>query len=139
MNEDRMRELFREMREEPAPADSLARVRMAVAGRTAKAAPRPFWLRWPVFAAAAAAFVLAVLLRWEPAPPPAPVVAKREQPAAPPAVQPPVRQPVASPPMAKKRPQVQAVKRDTKQDLLIRMETPDPNVVIFLIADGAGE
>ena len=33
MNDDQMRDLFREMRDEPLPADSLARVRMAVAER----------------------------------------------------------------------------------------------------------
>ena len=33
MNEDDIRELFREMREEPIPPDSLVRVRQAVAER----------------------------------------------------------------------------------------------------------
>ena len=59
MTEDRMRELFREMHDEPVPADSLARVRMAVSARTER---RAGWF-WRVAAGVALAACALVVVR----------------------------------------------------------------------------
>lgn len=126
MNEEEMREIFREMREEPVPADSLARVRAAVDQRIQK---------WPwVFAGKiAAALVMAgcivgAFLLLRPARTPAPI----EQPPVPEIAQsqPPVEVPVRTVPRPKRarpRPVVEGV------PVSIRIETPDPDVVILLV------
>lgn len=138
MNDDQMRDLFREMREEPLPADSLARVRMAVAERVAEPVRRPFWLRWQVLAAGLVAAVVLVMVLRQPARIPAPpsVVAKQEPRPVPPAPPQPL---VVQQPKPVRLPQATVRPKPRKTDSLIRLETPDPNVVIFLVADGAGE
>ncbi|MFN7932236.1 MAG: hypothetical protein U0R19_02855 [Bryobacteraceae bacterium] len=136
MNDDQMRDLFREMRDEPLPADSLARVRMAVAERLERPVRRPFWVRWQVLAAGLVSAMILVMVLRQPATAPAPpvVVAKQEpRPVPPSPPQPVVVQKPARLPQATVRP------KPPKTDSLIRLETPDPNVVIFLVADGAGE
>ncbi len=137
MNDQQMRDLFREMRDEPLPADSLARVRSAVAERVAQPARRPFWLQWQLLAAGGIAVALLVMFLARPEPKQQPlVVAKQEsRPAPPPSV---VLQ-EAPPPPKPKPVQTKTRTRPPKRDTLIRLETPDPNVVIFLVADGAGE
>jgi hypothetical protein len=47
MNDNELRELFGEMRDDPVPAESLARVRMAVAGRL-QARRRAFGMGWKI-------------------------------------------------------------------------------------------
>ncbi|MBL8178797.1 MAG: hypothetical protein JNK48_29250 [Bryobacterales bacterium] len=141
MNEHDMRNLFRDMRDEPLPADSLARVRMGVEEKIARGSRRPFSLRWPVLVAGLAAVFLLAVLVTRPGSvdtvPPA-VIAKKEPAApAPPA---PRRMPVEVKPAPRRGPdQVKARPSAPKQEPLMRLETPDPNVVIFLVAEGAGE
>jgi hypothetical protein len=146
MTEDEIRELFGEMRDEPVPADSLRRVRLAVAGRTHSRSGA--WRRNRAVLAAAcgalgtAACVVLLALWWrEPAavPRPAPPVVARtpiEQPTKP--VPPPLRA------RGERRPSPGAVARRQQRvrttptatgDLVIRIETPDPDVVILLIGD----
>lgn len=138
MNDEQMRDLFQELRDEPLPPDSLARVRMAVSERISQPVRHPFWLQWQVLAAAMAAVVLLVIVSRPPAPAPAPqppVLAKQEPLHLPPA---PLAVEKPQPPHPKP-PQAKVHKRPQKIDSLIRLETPNPNVVIFLVADGAGE
>lgn len=135
MTEDRMRQLFREMREEPVPADSLARVRMAVAERTA-ARSRWLWRVIPALALAACA-VLAVFVARTPDVPAAPVVAavRPGNPLAgytPPQPRPHVPPTVAPPAVARlaRKP----VQRGP--EVVVRIETSDPDVVLLLVGDG---
>lgn len=129
MKEDRIRELFREMRDEAVPPDSQARVRMAVAER-ARSWPERVRRYWKVGAAvlipAGAALVFALYRPPAPvAPPPAPpVVAEKAAPIveqAPPVVQ------------VRRRPAKARSRRAPQAAALIRIETPDPNVVILLV------
>jgi hypothetical protein len=144
MTEDQIRGLLREMRAEPIPADSLARVRLGVADRT-QAARWTHRLRapWSIAALlfAAACVVLAILTLRTPAPiakPAPPIVARQES------------APTATPPAPSiavrraRRPQHPAVKparhienvSASEPSVVIRIETPDPNVVILLLGDG---
>ena len=124
MTEREIQDLFREMRDEPVPADSLARVRMAVEKRTGK---RSGW-KWVVPLALAASVVAGFLLL-RPAKAPTPI----EQPSAPEIAQvviPPPEVPVkrASRPKRVRRPQ-----QVVGMPVSIRIETPDPDVVILLV------
>jgi len=144
MNEDQIRELFREMREEPVPADSQARVRMEAARRIAEGRKIWAWWRWGAVAAAVACAVLVVVMvRQRPQVPPAPPVASiRPVPVAPPPV---IAPPVLPNRARKARPEVMArterqavrprVTDSNVSNVVIRIETPDPNVVILLIGD----
>jgi hypothetical protein len=141
MNDDQIRNLFHEMRDDPVPADSLARVRQAVMARaSARGAGRGFGLIWKLaIPVALAGCIAAVLLR--------PSVRR----VAPPAVQPvtlidepaPVLPP--QPPGLHKHPRatVKAARhlqaKPAPQEAgasVIRIETSDPGVVILLLADG---
>src|SRR5262245_38416110 len=78
MTEDEIRELLREMGNEPVPADSLRRVRLAVAERNG---PRTNMWGWSAAVLAAAACVGLMIFWWqEPAPiqKPAPAVAREQ-------------------------------------------------------------
>lgn len=135
MTEDQIRELLREMRDEPVPADSLARVRMGVEQRV-QARGGQLW--WKIAAAAMAAIVLAIAV-WRPKPaqvevPPIPEIAK-----AVPVPEPSVLEPREPVPVRRR-----AVNRVARTVPLrpvaakaaeIRIETPDPNVVIVLVGD----
>jgi hypothetical protein len=135
MTEDQIRELFREMRDEPVPPDSKARVRMALAERT-QSWPEKLRRRWKWMAAilAPACLLLVALMTWQtkvdmpPAPAaPAPPVAIVEAPA-----------PVVAPPrprIVRARHRVAKPPREVASNgaSLIRIETPDPDVVILLI------
>jgi hypothetical protein len=134
MTEDQIRELFREMRDEPVPPDSKARVRIAVAERTQRW-PEKLRRRWKWLAAvlAPACLVLVLLMSREKkvVAPPAPVfhppvVASVEPPA-----------PEHPPPhhIVRTRHRVVKPPRETVVGgaCLIRIETPDPNVVILLV------
>ncbi len=122
MTEEDIRGLLREMREESLPADSLARVRRRLGERTASR------LRWKIAGlvlAPVCVLVLALALR-NPAPP------SIELPAVPP-----VRVETAvmhSQPRHLVR-RKQAERRATKPPVLIRIETPDPEVVILLVGN----
>jgi hypothetical protein len=145
MTEDQIRDLLREMRDEPIPADSLARVRLGVANRTQAAS----WTRtlrrpWSIAAmlVAAACVVFAILSLRTPAPiatPTRPIVAHNESaPTAPPAPPPviAVRSPRLRPhPAVKPARRVENISA-SEPSVLIRIETPDPNVVILLLGDG---
>ena len=79
MTEDEIRQLFREMSDEPVPAESLRRVRVAVADRTQPQIGARWWSA-AVLGAVACVVLLMLRLR-EPAPVqrPAPPVVAREQ------------------------------------------------------------
>ncbi len=124
-----IRDTFREMLEEPVPADSLARVRLAVARRIDPASRR---FAWSFAAAALALACLAVVFllgrRAETGVQPvSPVVAQGQTPPAP---------PPASVQLPRRTVTVKKAPLAGDQ-MLIRIETPDPDVVILLIGDGA--
>lgn len=130
MTEEDVRELLREMRDEPVPADTLARVRLTVAERTkARHWPRSLRAAWAGVAllVAAACFGVLSLAPRKPAPSsePGPPAVARERPPAP-------RNPVlpAVKPVRRARPKPAA-----QPPVLIRIETPDPDVVILLIGE----
>ena len=132
MTDDEIQGVLRELRDEPVPADSLARVRMRVTERTS----RRGWRAWWVPAMAVVWLVLTVVL-WprrviEPVAPPAPPVVAQTpvQPAA--AVQPVV---VA----ASKPPKIRPRARPAPSHGSIRIETADPDVVLIFVNDGGGE
>lgn len=130
MKEERIHELFREMRDEAVPADSLRRVRLVVAERTQ---PRFAWWRWGV-AAALAACVLVVFL-W---PRPKEVVAPRQDVArhmepTKPAIERPSQMSSLAKPVQKQVRKAVVPRHDSA--IVIRIETPDPDVVILLIGD----
>lgn len=120
MTEQEMRDLFREMREEPVPADSLARVRAGVDRRMRRVFP------WKIVAALAVTgcLVAGYLLRPEK---PVQQMSTREIARTVPSVPPEI--PVRAAPRPKRvRPRpVETV------PVLIRIETPDPEVVILLV------
>ena len=124
MTEQEMREVFREMREEPVPADSLARVRAGVDQRVGK---RRWWkFAVPVLVVGC---IVAGFLFLKPAKIPVRTIepAPLEIAQVPPPKEIPVR--IAPRPM-RVRPRPQQV---TTGPLLIRIETPGPDVVILLV------
>jgi hypothetical protein len=149
LSDDQIRDLLRGMRDEPVPSDSLVRVRTAVGERIEARRRLSYFLNWKVATALLAAGCLAlaaVLLRTD-APAPPPVQAKQELPRELPA-----RQPGIAIPQERKmpRPVVHAVRRVVRpkaepvlptapsaesSDVLIRIETPDPDVVILLVGE----
>ena len=137
MTEDEIRELLREMSDDPVPAESLRRVRIGVAERTR---PRMGTWRWTAAAlAASACVVLLVLWLREPAPvrkPTPPVIALN------PVVPTKEPAPIPVPQSRKPKPPIRAVARpDTERaaapeaNFVIRIDTPDPDVLILLIGD----
>jgi len=134
MREDEIRDLFREMRDEPVPLESLVRVRMRVEDRILRRAPWKFAAMIGAFAALAiAAFVMQV------------------RPAARKTASPPVamHQPAPTPPPEEALPdglpltiRPAIVRKALKprpappaQSISIRIETPDPDVVILLVGE----
>ncbi|MBI4905693.1 MAG: hypothetical protein HY820_18820 [Acidobacteria bacterium] len=127
MTEDRMRELFREMREEPVPADSLARVRMAVSERTERRATGWWWRFAAAVALAACALVVLFVTRMQDVPAaPVVAVARPGNPLA--SYTPPQPKPVVAPAVRMARKVEQR-----GPDVVIRIETPDPDVVLLLV------
>lgn len=134
MNEQEIRNLLREMRDEPVPVDSLVRVRLGLDERIRR---RARW-RLGTWAVACASVLLVALFAWQGMPVrevarggPAglPIVRRHEiQPEevpeviAPPAVRPAIR----------RRPH--RIVREP-QSVVIRMETADPDVVILLVSE----
>lgn len=147
MNEDQIRELLHTMRDDPVPADSLARVRQAVAARTsARDTGRGFGLIWKLAVPLTlAGCIAATLLRpaRHTAPVPVQPVAVVEE-AAPvlpqPAPVPQERAPAAVKAARHLRTRPASALPSAPEEAgagLIRIETPDPGVVILLVADGA--
>jgi anti-sigma factor RsiW len=147
MTDDKLRELLREMKDEPIPADSLARVRRGVAARVASQASG--WWKLAAGAAAVAMLALALWLHKPAAVTVAPEVAKAV-PAAPvvetPAAAPAEAEPRAEVPVPRHaRPVHRAsrvipvrtipVRTVAQKGAVIRIETPDPNVVIVLVSN----
>ena len=141
MTEDELRSRLRDLRDEPVPADSLARVRLRVADRTATAATRSW--HWKTLAAvlAMAAVVIAV---WVSAPSKQPQIRPTERVArVAPAVVGDEKQftapqtPTAAPHKAVKKLKKRPVwkKPDNPDGVLVRIETPDPDVVILLVGE----
>jgi hypothetical protein len=128
MNEDEMRDVFRELRGEPVPADSLARVRVAVDQRIH---PRPWWSAWKLAVPAIAGCVVAGFLWLKPVRPIQPVsqpeIAQVFSPAVTPALPEVPARPAPRPKRARPRPVAEGV------PVSIRIETPDPDVVILLV------
>lgn len=128
MTEDDIRNLLREMRNEPIPPDSLARVRLAVDRRKQRR-----WLPWTAaaFAAVVAALVLVAVLP-RPVYPPVPRM---------PAIgkdltlhQAPVK-PVQARHIVPKKAPKKPKSASTGDGVVVRIETADPDVVILLIGD----
>jgi hypothetical protein len=117
MTDEEIRGLLREMREDSVPPDSLARVRVRVAERTAK---QRWWKRAVWVLAPLCLSMVAVLFR-SPAPTP-----RIELPAVVPVW--------VEPAVVQSRPR-HIVRRRPKQPVLIRIETPDPEVVILLLGN----
>jgi hypothetical protein len=144
MTEDDIRKLLRDMREEPLPPESLRRVRLGVAERTAKQS-RFGWWGMALFAAAAMACLLIMLNVRSRRPvakpsgssPAVVAVAPAPEPAAKPEprtiAQPAVRQQIR--PAFRAATRVERPKPPVSDGVVIRIETPDPDVVILLIAD----
>ena len=136
MTDDQIRELLREMRDEPVPPDSKARVRMAVAQRTQRW-PEKLRRRWKMLTAvlAPACLLLVMLMTRE----------QKKVIAPAPVVHPPVEATVETRvPMPAPTPQPHIVRvrrhvtKPSRQVVagganLIRIETPDPDVVILLV------
>ena len=141
MTEDEIRDLFREMRDEPLPADSLARVHLGVAERIQVGSWTRVFTPWRVAAVLmSAGLVLIALLLRTSAPvskPAAPVVAHQIEA---PLVKPALPAIVA---VQKRRPSHRIVRQVRRIDktpeaggaAVIRIETPDPDVLILLIGD----
>lgn len=126
MTEEEMRSLFREMRDEPVPVDSLARVRLGVEQRTSKT-------NWWKFAVplAVAGCVVAGFLSLRPAKAPAPI----EQLSTPEIAQviPLPELPIRTAQTAPRPKRVRRPHRIEGVAVSIRIETPDPDVVILLV------
>lgn len=132
MTEQEIQDLLREMGDEPVPANSLARVRLGVEQRTSK---RNRW-RFAVPLAVTASLVAGFLLL-RPAKAPVHIEQPIEQASAPEMAQvviPPPELPVRVAPTAPRptpvRPQRQRVE---VVPVSIRIETPDPDVVILFV------
>lgn len=129
MSEDEIQDLFREMRDEPVPADSLARVRTNVAERTRRAS------RWSIakWALACSAVIVAGMLVQSGAFVQKAVhVSLSSSQSERPLPLLPAREPL--------RPAIRRVRRRRKpeppvQTVSIRIETPDPDVVIWLVGE----
>jgi hypothetical protein len=126
MNDKEMNDLLRGMRDEPVPMDSVRRVRARVAERTQPGARAWWWIP-----AVAAALLVGLWLSHGPT----------ERPASTPVmVAEPKRQPqptlhAVSRPKPEPKPKPVRPVRKREDKILIRIETPDPDVVILLIGD----
>ena len=153
MKEERIHELFREMRNEPVPGESLQNVQQAVTEkiRLQRSSARKW--RWPL-AFATAASIIAIALFWQTLPKtdqqrqikvvtsiPIPEPATQEV-----APLPEVTQVKTNPPRVSFKPVERAVitkpvpqqveaKKKPDDSIMIRVETEDPNVVILLVGE----
>lgn len=132
MTENEIGDLFREMREEPVPPESLVRVRVRVDEGIRRHAP------WKIAAWAAACAVLAVAALMMQTRPTARKTVRQQVAVHRPAAAPDVVEPVTVRPaierkLHKPRPQPPV------QPVSIRIETADPDVVILLVSDARSE
>ena len=123
MIHDEIRELLGEMRDEPVPADSLVRVRELVEQRVRR---RHRWWRWAGAAAATVAVGIMVMMVRTPAP--RPVEAPKLEPVV-------AREAEVARPVERLPKKAAAGPRRAEAAALIRIETPDPNVVILLVGN----
>ena len=134
MSDKEISDLLREMRNEPVPMDSVRRVRARVAERTQPRGRAWWWI--PAMAAALCTFFATLWLNNRPVERPRTVAQEQKQPAASPALAELKRQP--QPVLrAVSRPKLKPIGAVRKDDdkILIRIETPDPDVVILLVGD----
>lgn len=152
MNDDQLHELFQGMRDDPVPADSLARVRQGVGARIEARRSR-VWRVASLGALLAAAAVITVIAWPRPEtlaiPDPKVAIAPMASPESLPEVVPPPppvpAPPVPAPPVpARPKPRrapVQPPNREPQfistsapqSGVVIRIQTPDPEVVILLV------
>jgi hypothetical protein len=133
MTEDQMRELLREMRDEPVPPDSLVRVRMAVDRRVERGRAGS---RWKFVAAllAAACLVLGVWMFRPVAPPPKPAPEMIARQIEAPALEPTQLEVPAPVKKVRKKAVLPVRAAAPPSDVLIRIENPeDPDVVLLLL------
>jgi hypothetical protein len=131
VTDDEIRGLFREMREDPVPGDSLVRVRTKVQHRVRRRS------QWKIlaFALASVAVLIAGLVIRTPAHvdhQPLPRIAAHRQ-------EIPRPETVTAPPVT---PAIRRTHRPPKPSpglAAIRIETPDPEVVIILVGDDRAE
>lgn len=133
MNEEEIRELFAEMRDEPVPVESLVRVRVLVDERIRR---RASW-RMASLVAFAALVVAAFVIQMRPmarksASPPVAVQMRPET--QPPAEASPHDLPLTVGP-AIERKVLKPRRASPRQVASIRIETPDPDVVILLVGE----
>jgi hypothetical protein len=135
MTEDDIRELFREMKDEPVPPDSLVRMRQAVAARTVARGCAPWW-KFAAGLIAVASVVLVILLSRAGGP------VRQSAPSPPPLIS--ASKPIQPLPRPAKEPdtsfRVRSARREppSADTVLIRIETPDPDVVILLLGEERG-
>lgn len=135
MSDEEIRELFREMRDEQVPADSLVRVRDSVYRGVRR---RRQWLiaAWAVTCTVALFVFLAGSRRQSAAQhPTTTTIASKTQPVVTPIPAPPRHTPVR--PAIRKS--VRTHGAEPQQQIAIRIETPDPDVVIVLVGDDTAE
>lgn len=135
MNEDEIRDLFAEMGDEPVPLESLVRVRVLVDERIRRRAP---WKIASLVAAFAALVVAAFVIQMRPIVrknPTAPVVAKHQSTAPPVEAAPPQEEelPLTIRPAIERKVYKPRHDPPPTQSVSIRIETPDPDVVILLV------
>jgi len=134
MNEYEIRDLFRELRDEPVPLESLVRVRMRVEDRIRRRAP---WRLAALTGAFAAMAIAAFLDEMRPAmrkTTSAPIVMRQPAPGPPPAEALPDNLPLTiRPAIERKAPKPRPAPRAHVAS--IRIETPDPDVVILLVGN----
>jgi hypothetical protein len=131
MNEQEIRKIFREMRDEPVPADSLARVRAGVDRQTQK---RPWMYAWKIaMALVMAGCVVAGFLWLRPGKSvPIQQVSQPENAQ----VLPPVEIPALPKIPARRAPRPRRSRARPVVDgvpVSIRIETPDPDIVILFV------
>ena len=130
MTEDDIRSVLRDMREDPVPPDSLARVRMAVNERLAAKS------RMPWFAAVIAAATLAVFfLMLRPRTASVPTVATRSAPVVAREAKRGTGHPIGTKSPRCEENQTAADCEAPDDPLVVRIETEDPDVVILLLGD----
>jgi hypothetical protein len=162
MNDDQIRELLHEMRDDPVPADSLARVRQAVMARaSARVGRRGLGVVWKVAVSAALAGCIAAVLLRPPArhsaPPPVQTAAAIEEKALSAVARPSPVRAVARPARAPRRQpdseidrqfaeylrsvdEARRPKRPSGEDspVIERIATENPHVTILLLQESKG-
>lgn len=130
MTDEDIRAVLRGLRDEPVPADSLARVRLAVAEGTTSARRRGIVWKFAAALASAAVVILAILWLRPIQQTPSRVAEVRE---------PVTMNPVPAAPVLKSERRKKTPNRRSPavkgEPVIVRIETADPDVVILLIGD----